>query len=54
VLGVIFYGIFTPIGVVMRIAGRDAMCRKFDAAARSYWARRDPPGPAEGSFRNMF
>jgi hypothetical protein len=54
VLGVIFYGLFTPIGVVMRLAGRDAMCRKFDATAASYWVRRDPPGPPEGSFRNMF
>jgi hypothetical protein len=54
VLGVIFYGLFTPIGVVMRLAGRDAMCRKFDVAVRSYWVRRDPPGPPEGSFRNMF
>jgi hypothetical protein len=54
VLGVIFFGIFTPVGVVMRLCGRDAMCRKFDAAAPSYWVRRDPPGPADGSYRNMF
>jgi hypothetical protein len=54
VLGVIFYGVFTPIGLVMRLAGRDAMCRRFDARAQSYWVRRDPPGPPEGSFRNMF
>jgi hypothetical protein len=54
VLGVIFFGIFTPVGVVMRLFGRDAMYRKFDAAAPSYWVRRDPPGPADGSYRNMF
>jgi hypothetical protein len=54
VLGVIFYGVFTPVGVVMRLCRRDAMCRSFDAAAPSYWVRRDPPGPSEGSFRDMF
>ena len=54
VLGVIFYGLFTPVGVVMRLCRRDAMYRSFDAAAPSYWVRRDPPGPPEGSFRNMF
>jgi saxitoxin biosynthesis operon SxtJ-like protein len=54
VLGVIFFGVFTPVAAVMRLWGRDAMCRRFDAAARSYWVKRDPPGPADGSYRNMF
>ena len=54
VLGVIFFAVFTPAGAIMRLIGRDAMCRSFDAAARSYWVKRDPPGPAESSFRDMF
>ena len=54
VLGVIFYGVFTPVGWVMRLAGRDAMCRRLDPAAASYWVKRDPPGPADDSYRNMF
>jgi hypothetical protein len=54
VLGVIFFAVFTPVGVLMRALGRDTMCRRFDAAARSYWVKRDPPGPAEDSYRNMF
>jgi hypothetical protein len=54
VLGVIFFGVFTPVGALMRRFGRDAMCRKLDASARSYWVKRDPPGPAESSFRDMF
>jgi Saxitoxin biosynthesis operon protein SxtJ len=54
VLGVIFFGVFTPAAAIMRLLGRDAMCRGFDAAARSYWVKRDPPGPPEDSFRNMF
>jgi len=54
VLGVIFYGVFTPVGVAMRLAGRDAMTRAFEPRHRTYWVRRDPPGPPEDSFRNMF
>ena len=54
VLGVIFYAVFTPVGYAMRLFGRDAMARKFDAAAPSYWVKRDPPGPADDSYRNMF
>ena len=54
VMGVIFFAVFTPVAFVMRLAGRDALYRKFDAAAPTYWVHRDPPGPADDSFRNLF
>jgi Saxitoxin biosynthesis operon protein SxtJ len=54
VLGIMYFGVFTPIGLVMRIAGRDALSRRFEPAAPTYWVRREPPGPREDSFRDMF
>ena len=54
VLGAIFYGLFTPVGYAMRAFGRDAMKRRFEPKLPSYWERRDPPGPADNSFRDMF
>jgi len=54
VLGVIFYGMFTPIAWVMRWAGRDAMKRRFEPDARSYWVERDPPGPDPAGLPNQF
>ena len=54
VLGLIYFGVFTPVAIVMRALGRDAMCRRFEPARPSYWVRRDPPGPPDNSFRNMF
>jgi len=54
VLGVIFYGVFTPIGFVMRFAGRDTMKRRFEPTAPTYWIGRNPPGPAAESFRDQF
>lgn len=54
VLGAVFFGLFTPVGLLMRAFGRDAMRRRFEPAARSYWLERDPPGPADDSYRNMF
>jgi hypothetical protein len=54
VLGLIYFGVFTPVALVMRAFGRDAMCRRFEPAQPSYWVRRDPPGPADNSFRDMF
>jgi hypothetical protein len=36
ILGVVFYGVVTPIGLVMRLTGRDPMRRRFDRASESY------------------
>jgi hypothetical protein len=54
VLGLIFFGLFTPVGMVMRMWGRDAMARRFQPDLKTYWLERDPPGPADDSYRNMF
>jgi hypothetical protein len=54
VMGIIYFAVFTPMGVAMRLFGWDAMKRTWDPAAKSYWNRRDPPGPAEDSFKDLF
>lgn len=53
-LGILFYGILTPIGVLMRLAGKDPLRLKFDPDADSYWISRDPPGPPPDSMTNQF
>jgi hypothetical protein len=35
-LGVLYYAVVTPIGLVMRLTGRDPMRRQFDRAGESY------------------
>ncbi len=37
VLVTVYYSVFTPIGLAMRLAGRDPLHRRFDRAARTYW-----------------
>lgn len=54
VMGLIFFAVFTPVALAMRAMKRDALCRKLDRAAPSYWVPRAPPGPAEDSFGNLF
>ena len=54
VLAVMFYGMFTPVAFVMRLAKRDALKRRYDAQATTYWVRRDPPGPDPSGIRNQF
>jgi hypothetical protein len=50
VLGAFFYGILTPVAVVMRVAGRDALnLRRRDV--RSYWTVKKTPDDAASYFR---
>ena len=53
-LGILFYLVFMPVGLVMRLAGKDPLRLKFDPAAKSYWIDRDPPGPPPNSMTNQF
>jgi hypothetical protein len=53
-LGILFYGVFTPLGAVIRITGKDPLRLKFDPDAKSYWIPREPPGPPPGSMTNQF
>jgi hypothetical protein len=54
VLGAIFFVVLTPTAFVIRMLGRDAMKRRFDPAARTYWVERDPPGPDPAGLPNQF
>lgn len=40
VMGAAYYGVITPIGVIMRLLGRDALSLRFDRSAESYWVVR--------------
>ena len=41
-LGIIYFGIITPMALVMRAFGRDKLERRFVADAGSYWSAHDP------------
>lgn len=51
VLAAVFYGILTPIGLALRLFRHDALGRRFDRAAASYWRPRPPPPDPESYFR---
>ena len=53
ILAVIFYGMITPIGLVFRLAGRDALRRKFEPDAASYWIAHRRPDSVERYFRQF-
>ena len=53
-LGLLFYGVVTPLGILLRLAGKDPLRLKYDRGANSYWIRREPPGPPRDSMTNQF
>ena len=52
VLGVIFFGLFTPIATLMRLSGRDELRLKLSKKS-SHWISRSEPIKSE-SFKNQF
>jgi hypothetical protein len=53
VLGLIFFGIITPVAAATRLLGRDELRLK-RATEGTYWVDRRPPGPNGASFRKQF
>ena len=54
VLAIMFYVVVTPMGLLMRMFAKDTLRRRRDAAAESYWIKRDPPGPRPDSMPHQF
>lgn len=54
VLGTMFFLIIAPWALVMRLAGRDALARRYEPNRPSYWIERTPPGPKPESLKNQF
>lgn len=53
ILGIIFYGVFLPVGLVFRLIGRDAMHRRMLPQATSYWEKRTPVTDPKRYFRQF-
>jgi membrane-bound ClpP family serine protease len=40
-MGILFFGVIMPIGLVKRLFTKDALCRRFEPEQDSYWIIRD-------------
>jgi saxitoxin biosynthesis operon SxtJ-like protein len=54
ILAVLFYGCITPIGLLMRLTGKDPLRRRFEREAQSYWIARAPDADDLASFNHQF
>lgn len=53
VIGLLFFILITPVALLTRLFGRDALRLRLHRQG-SYWVERTPPGPEPNSFKNQF
>jgi hypothetical protein len=51
VLAVVYFLVVTPIGLLMRLLGKDPLSRTFDPGRQSYWIARDEKRTVESYFK---
>jgi hypothetical protein len=54
VLALVYYLVFVPIGLLMRVFGYDPMKRGFDPEAATYWIARDPKSSEPKRYFRQF
>ena len=54
IMGILFFGIFAPIGIIMRAIGADLLRLKRKPASETYWIVRRDESIADSSMKNQF
>ena len=54
ILSLAFFLIFVPIGLALRLVGKDLLSRRLDPGAESYWVRRDDGRADRESLERYF
>jgi len=53
ILGIVYYLIVTPIGIVFRLMGRDHLHRSYDRQAETYWVNHKSAGDMKRYFKQF-
>ena len=54
VLFVLFYGVFTPVGLFMRLIGRDVLNRKFESDQATFWVPKEERKRSADRYKHQF
>ena len=54
VMTALFVSTIVPVGVLMRLSGKDTLRLRPMPNLKSYWIEREPPGPAPESMNRQF
>ena len=54
ILAIIFYLLFTPIGILMRLFGKDLLEKRIDRNKDSYWRKREVKAFKQTDYEHQF
>ena len=54
ILSVLFYLVVTPIGLFLRLLGKDILNEKWDKKANSYWIKRDKRAVDKKQYEKLY
>jgi len=54
IMGLIFFGVISPIGLLMRACGKQPLKLEFDSNVNSYWISRSPSVIKPGNMTKQF
>lgn len=54
ILSILFYAVLTPIGLIMRLFGKDVLDQRIDKTCRSYWCEKDNEVKSKESYENQY
>ena len=53
IMGTLFFLMITPLGIVLKLIGKDPLHRSFDPEAETYWLDSRPPRSKESYFKQF-
>jgi len=54
ILSLMFYGVFTVIGLISRLSKRDMLDQRYDADAETYWKQHEKPKDLKRHLEQQF
>ena len=54
ILCLLFYCVLTPIGLIMKVFGKDLLDQRWDKEARSYWIKKERKSPDKEQYRKLY
>jgi len=54
ILSIIFFGVITPIGLLMKLFGKDILDERIDKSRASYWHERPDVAKPKASYENQY
>ena len=54
IMGMLFFTTIVPLGLFMRLTGKNLLALRKEPSSKTYWVVRDPSGAEPASMKNQF